>query len=124
MSDAVEQERWEEAERIQLGERLREARKYLGLRQEEVAAHLKIPRTALSDIESGQRRVEALELSRLAKLYRQPVSYFTGEDAAASALPADVAHIARQAADLSTQDRKELGRFAEYLRARSQAPRE
>ncbi len=124
MSDAVKQVGQDDAERKQLGERLREARKYLGLKQEEVAAYLKIQRTALSDIESGQRRVEALELTRLAKLYQQPVSYFTGEDAAAAALPADVAHIARQAADLSAQDRDELGRFAEYLRARSQAPRE
>ncbi len=124
MSDAVEQVGQDDAERKQLGERLRDARKYLGLKQEEVAAYLKIQRTALSDIESGQRRVEALELTRLAKLYQQPVSYFTGEDAAAAALPADVAHIARQAADLSAQDRDELGRFAEYLRARSQAPRE
>ena len=124
MSDAVEQMGQEDAERRQLGERLREVRKYLGLKQEEVSTHVKIPRTALSDIESGQRRVEALELARLAKLYRQPVSYFTGEDAAAAALPADVAHMARQAADLSAQDREELGRFAEYLRARSQAPRE
>jgi transcriptional regulator with XRE-family HTH domain len=108
-----------EAERRQLGERLREARKYLGLKQDEVAAYLKIPRTALSDIEGGQRRVEALELTRLAKLYRQPVSYFTGEDAAAAALSPDVAHLARQAAGLSEQDRQELARFAEYLRARS-----
>ena len=75
--------------------------KYLGLKQEEVASYLKIQWTALSDIESGRRRVEALELTRLAKLYQQSVSYFTGEDAAAAALPADVAHIARQAADLS-----------------------
>ncbi len=124
MSDAVERVGQDDAERKQLGERLRETRKYLGLKQEEVAAYLKIQRTALSDIESGQRRVEALELTRLAKLYQQPVSYFTGEDAAAAALPADVAHIARQAADLSAQDRDELGRFAEYLRARSQAARE
>lgn len=104
--------------RRRLGDRLREARKYLGLTQEEVANYLKIPRTALTDIENGQRRVEAIELMRLAKLYRQPVGYFTGEDAAAS-LPIDVAHIARQAAGLSQQDRNELGRFAEYLRARS-----
>lgn len=124
MSNAVVQGGQDDAERRQLGERLREARKYLGLKQEEVAAYLKIQRTALSDIESGQRRVEALELTRLAKLYRQPVSYFTGEDAAAAAVPADVAHIARQAAYLSVQDREELRRFAEYLRSRSQAPRE
>ena len=105
--------------RRQLGDRLREARKYLGLKQDEVATYLKIPRTALTDIENGQRRVEALELTRLARLYRQPVSFFTGEDEVAAALPVDVAHLARRAAALSQQDRDELGRFADYLRARA-----
>src|SRR6266404_7574914 len=111
-------------ERRRLGDRLKEARKYLGLKQEEVATFLKIPRTALSDIESGQRRVEAIELTRLAKLYKQPVSYFISEDTAAAALPPDVAHLARQAAELSDQDREELGRFVEYLRARAQVGQE
>lgn len=108
-------------ERRRLGDRLREARKYLGLKQEEVAGYLKIPRTALTDIENGQRRVEAIELTRLAKLYRQPVAYFTGENDASANLPIDVAHLARKAAELSQQDRDELSRFAEYLRARSRA---
>ena len=108
-------------ERRRLGDRLKEARKYLGLKQEEVATYLKIPRTALTDIESGQRRVEAIELTRLAKLYRQPVAYFTGEDEASASLPVDVAHLARRVADLSQRDRDELARFAEYLRARSRA---
>ncbi len=114
----------EQGERQRLGERLREARKYIGLKQEDVAAYLKIPRTALGDIENGQRRVQAIELTRLAKLYKQPVSYFTGEDAAAAALPVSVAFLARQAAELSDQDREELSRFVEYLRARSTAGRE
>ncbi|MFN0190555.1 MAG: helix-turn-helix domain-containing protein [Aestuariivirga sp.] len=109
----------DEEERRRLGDRLREARKYLGLKQDEVAGYLKIPRTALTDIESGQRRVEAIELARLAKLYRQPVGHFTGEDEASASLPVDVAHLARSAAALSQQDRDELGRFAEYLRTRS-----
>ncbi len=122
MTDFARQDNDEE-ERRQLGERLREARKYLGLKQEEVATYLKIPRTALSDIESGQRRVEAIELTRLAKLYRQPVAYFTGEDEASASLPVDIAHLARKAADLSPQDRDELSRFAEYLRARARAAR-
>ncbi len=113
----------DQAERRRLGERLREARKYLGLKQEEVASYLQIPRTGLTDIESGQRRVEVMELARLARLYRQPVAYFTGEDDASSGLPIDVAHLARKAAQLSQQDRDELGRFAEYLRARSLAGR-
>ena len=121
MTDVALQQDSDDEARRQLGDRLREARKYLGLKQEEVATYLKIPRTALTDIESGQRRVEAIELMRLAKLYRQPIGYFTGEDEASASLPVDVAHLARQAADLSMQDRNELGRFAEYLRARSRA---
>lgn len=119
MTQAALRQDSDDAERRRLGERLREARKYLGLKQEEVATYLKIPRTALTDIENGQRRVEAIELGRLAKLYRQPVGYFTGEDEAAASLPVDVAHLARRAAALSQQDRDELGRFADYLRARA-----
>jgi len=61
-------------ERRQLGERLRQAREYSGLSQEEIATYLKVPRTALTGVESGQRRVEAIELKRLAELYRQPIS--------------------------------------------------
>lgn len=114
----------DEIERQRLGERLREARKYLGLKQEDVATYLKIPRTALGDIESGQRRVEAIELTRLAKLYKQPVSYFTGEDEGVSAMPASVAHLARQASALSEQDREELNKFVEYLRVRAQVSQE
>jgi transcriptional regulator with XRE-family HTH domain len=121
MNDLAVREDEDAVERRRLGDRLKEARKYLGLRQEEVATYLKIPRTALTDIESGQRRVEAIELSRLARLYRQPVAFFTGEDAASASLPVDVVHIARQVADLSQQDRDELGRFAEYLRSRARS---
>jgi transcriptional regulator with XRE-family HTH domain len=113
----------DEVERRQLGERLRDARKYVGLSQEEAAAILKLPRTAVTDIESGQRKVEALELKRMAELYRQPVSHFTGDDTATIPLSADVAHLARQAASLSAKDRKELERFAEFLRVRSATER-
>ena len=119
MTNLALRQEGDEQERRRLGDRLREARKYLGLKQEEVAAYLKIPRTALTDIENGQRRVEAIELTRLARLYRQSVAYFTGEDEASASLPADVAHLARRVVDLSIEDRAELGRFAEYLRARS-----
>ena len=121
MNDRRTSEPSDQEERVRLGARLREARKYLGLKQEDVGAHLKIPRTALVDIESGERRVEAIELTRLAKLYKQPVSYFTGEDADAAALPPGIAHLARQAAELTDQDREELSRFVQYLRARSQS---
>jgi transcriptional regulator with XRE-family HTH domain len=108
----------ETTERQALGERLRQARDYIGLSQEEVARLLKLPRTAITGMESGQRRVEATELKRLSAIYRQPISYLSGETDIEKALPADVAHMARTASELSIDDRKELGRFAEYLRAR------
>jgi len=108
-------------DRAVLGKRLREAREYLGFSQEEVARYLAIPRTALSNIERGQRGVDALELKRLAVLYKQPVGYFTGETAETSELPQDIAHLARAAAGLSETDRAELARFADYLKARARA---
>jgi len=67
-------------EREDIGARLKEAREYLGLSQQEVATALNLPRTAVSMMESGQRGVESLELKALAKLYQRPVAYFTGED--------------------------------------------
>ena len=109
-------------DRKALGERLRAVREYLGFSQEEVAAHLGIPRSALSNIESGQRKVDALELKKLASVYKHPTSYFTGgAEADDLPLPEDVAHLARTASQLSPDDRAELGRFADFLRARKHA---
>jgi transcriptional regulator with XRE-family HTH domain len=109
-----------ETERQTLGERLRAAREYVGLKQEDVARHLSIPRSALSNIEAGQRKVDAVELTRLAKLYQRPVSWFTGEGGSISEeLPSEVAHVARAAASLSSRDRQELARFADFLKSRA-----
>src|SRR5438045_9527971 len=69
-------------ERMRLAEKLRQAREYLTLSQEEVSKVVGIPRAAISLIESGQRRVEALELKKFAAIYERPVSYFTGEQKA------------------------------------------
>lgn len=108
-----------EPDRQTLGERLRVAREYVGLKQDDVARHLAIPRSALSHIEAGQRKVDALELTRMAKLYQRPVSWFTGEQDSSSELPKEVAHVARAAASLSAQDRQELARFADFLKSRA-----
>jgi transcriptional regulator with XRE-family HTH domain len=109
-----------ESERRRLGEKLRKAREYVGFSQDEVASFLKVPRTAVTNMENGQRKVEALELKHLADLYHQPVSHFTSDDEeASSALPTDVTHLARQAAALSPKDREELGRFADFLKMRA-----
>ncbi|MDX2181158.1 MAG: helix-turn-helix transcriptional regulator [Bryobacteraceae bacterium] len=107
-----------------MARRLKEAREYLELPQEEVAKELGVPRTAISLMESGQRKVEALELQKLARLFQRPVGYFTGDEAAESSLPPQVAHLARAASKLSNRDRDELARFAEYLQSRSLSEKE
>jgi transcriptional regulator with XRE-family HTH domain len=105
-------------ERVKIAERLKEAREYLGYSQQEVAAALKVPRSAISLLETAQRGVDSVELSALAKLYQRPIGFFTGEKAAFSS---DVAMLAKQVSKLSTQDRDELLRFSEFLVQRSQA---
>jgi transcriptional regulator with XRE-family HTH domain len=102
-----------------LGERLREAREYLGFSQDQVATFLGVPRSALSLMESGRRKVDALELKKLAGLYERSVGYLTGEEEDVL-IGADVKHLARKVSDLSPDDREELARFADFLRARKQ----
>ncbi len=56
-----------------LGERLKEARTSCGLTQQQVADQLGIQRTAVVNIEAGQRGVSTLELTKLAKLYGRSI---------------------------------------------------
>jgi transcriptional regulator with XRE-family HTH domain len=114
----------QERERERLGQRLKEAREYVQLSQDEVARALKIPRAGISLLESGQRKVEAIELRQLAELYRRPLHYFTGEGSETLELPEEVKHLAREAAALSDRDREELARFAEYLKTRAASTKE
>ncbi|HKW17053.1 MAG TPA: helix-turn-helix transcriptional regulator [Terriglobales bacterium] len=106
-------------EKIRLAELLKQAREYLSLSQDEVAKAVGIARAAISLIESGQRRVDALELKKFAAVYQRPVSYFTGDEVAEATLPSEVEHLARAAANLSSKDREELARFAEFLQSRA-----
>jgi transcriptional regulator with XRE-family HTH domain len=57
-------------------ERLRKARLEAGLTQLQVAKKLKRPQSHLSNIESGQQRVDVVELQRLAKIYEKNINYF------------------------------------------------
>jgi transcriptional regulator with XRE-family HTH domain len=101
-------------ERKKIGNRMKEAREYLGLSQQDVAIKLRLPRSAISQIENGQRGVETLELKALSRLYERPVTYFTGEEQAA-VVPADVELLTRQVKRLSPEDRETLLRYAEFL---------
>src|SRR2546427_5983329 len=84
-----------DVDRRLLATRLRDAREYLELSQEEVARVLGVPRSAVSMIESGQRQVGALELKKLAEIYQRPIEYFTGKEAAPP-IPDNVRHLAHK----------------------------
>ncbi len=58
--------------------RLRIARRSAGLTQAEVARRLRRPQSYVSKCESGERRVDAVELARFARLYGKPLGYFLG----------------------------------------------
>lgn len=102
-------------QREAMATRLKDAREYLGLSQDDVAAVLGISRPAVTNIESGNRKVEAVELDQLAKLYGRPVNYFLS--GANEELPEKAAFYARTFKDLSEKDLDEVARFAEFLRA-------
>lgn len=100
-----------DSEQQQLASRLREAREYVSLLQEDVARALDIPRASVSALESGKRRVSSLELRRLARLYRRPVGWLLGED-----FDIDMSEpLFRATASLSANDKEQVLRFAEFL---------
>lgn len=120
MADQVEESA--KREWIELGARLRHAREYLSLSQQDVAANTGIPRSAISDIERGQRKVDSLELRKLAKVYRRPVSSLLGDDGIQTFTQSEdsgsdsVVALARAVQGLTEADKAEVVRFAEFLR--------
>lgn len=105
-------------QRLEMAARLKEAREYLGLSQEEVATALNIPRPAISRIESGQRNVDALELDEFSRLYIRPAQYFlSGEYPQREHFDEKVNFAARALTGLSDNDIEEVVRFASFLRA-------
>ena len=57
-------------------ERLRKARLEAGLTQVQVARKLGRPQSPISNIESGQQRIDVVELKRFAKMYNKDINYF------------------------------------------------
>jgi transcriptional regulator with XRE-family HTH domain len=104
----------------QLARRLREAREFTNLSQQFVAEQTGIPRSAISDIERGTRRVESLELKRLAAVYRMPVDYLLGNDPppelAGAAEDPTARALARATGEMDADSKEQVLRFALFLR--------
>ena len=66
--------------RRELGRRLRNGRRANHVTQAEAAEALGVPRSSISQMESGNRNISGLELHRLARLYGQDIREFLRED--------------------------------------------
>ena len=59
-----------------IGERIRSARIDLRLTQDQLAELVHLPRPSISNIESGNRAVDSMELVQIARALKKPISFF------------------------------------------------
>ena len=110
------------AKRMQVAERLKEARKLAGLSQGHVANMLGLHRPSVTEMEAGKRRVSADELARLAEIYDVSVAWLLGE--APETLDAQDPRLelaARELVKLKPDDLEQLLRLLAALRSDSTA---
>jgi len=60
----------------QLIEKLKKVRVEIGLNQSEVAKQIGKTQSYVSKVESGQRRIDIIQLKEFAKLYKKDIHYF------------------------------------------------
>lgn len=101
----------------QIAARVREAREFVGLSQGQVAEALGIPRASVSELETGKRKITAVELKRFGELFRRPPSYFLGEsEHELLAENETMKALFRTSRDLNEADAEQLLKFAEFLK--------
>lgn len=61
---------------LHIAQKLREARDTIGLSQDEVATKLRRTQSYVSRCETGNRRLDILELEEFAELYHKPLFFF------------------------------------------------
>lgn len=87
----------------QLLEKLQNARRDARLTQVQVAEAFGKPQSFVSKCESGERRIDVIELGAFASLYCKPLTYFIGEmeapDGAGLLIDRPIPHAAADASD-------------------------
>jgi len=103
----------QDSKRAVIATRLREARKMAGLSQGQVAKLLGMHRPTISEIEAGNRRVSAEELSKFAEMYDVTVSWLLAETA--DQLEVDDPRLQLAARELSKLKPDDLDRLLRLL---------
>ena|GEM_PF-204375 len=102
---------------IELAKRLRSYRNFKHLTQKDIAMHLNVPHSAISDIENGKRDITVSELKVFSNLYGRSVEEII------SGKKYDyynIANIARLLTELTDDDLKEVMFIIEYKRKRNE----
>lgn len=106
----------------ELGRRIRQAREEASLSQDVVAQHLGLPRSAVSLIESGKRKIDSLELRTFSRLVGRSIAFFLDDEVETvesqpidNDLPTHILFSANQVVDIS-RDRPQIERFAQFHR--------
>lgn len=103
----------QEARRVAIAARLREARKAAGLSQGQVAKLLQMHRPTITEIEAGNRRVSAEELTTFASTYDVTVGWLVGDSA--EQLQTDDPRLQLAARELSKLKPEDLDRLLRLL---------
>ena len=105
----------ESASRL-IATRSRTARENAGLSQGQAAQKLGIARSSLTEAESGNRKISAPELSRMADIYGVSISWLAGRDAEDHDDQVELA--ARELARLDRQDLQTVMQLVKSIRAK------
>lgn len=87
------------------GEKLRAAREFLGLTQEQVASTLDMTRNIIVNIENNKRAIKSDELYKFSKLYGISMEEIESDD---KEINMNVPMFARSFASLSEKDQQEI----------------
>ncbi len=99
-----------------IGKKIREAREAAGLSQKDLAEKLKYESsTAVSYIESGDRKVSVVDLDTIARLLDKDIRYFLGQEAE----QANVRVALRAETDLGTKDQDAILHIIEMAKKRN-----
>jgi transcriptional regulator with XRE-family HTH domain len=101
--------------RRDVGARIREARKLAGLSQGQLAKLMKMHRPTISEIEAGNRRVSAEELSGFGTICKVSIAFLTGD--APETLAADDPKLQLAARELQKLKPQQLDRLLKVLAA-------
>lgn len=95
-------------DRKKIAERLKEARIMAGLSQDNAAKMLNIQRPAISEIESGKRKVSAEEIIQFSKVYKVSATWLLLKEGDDVEVSNELKVAARELSKMSDVDREKL----------------